>query len=127
MVRDLLEKEFGEAAVAKGGLEVTTSLDWSMQNKAQASVQTELEKVKDLNITNGAAIAMNPKTGEDVLEMIGSVDYNSTTIDGKFNVAVDGLRQPGSSIKPVTYSQECSAKDLHRSHLGRTLPNDVPA
>lgn len=101
-VRDLLEKEFGEAAVAKGGLEVTTSLDLDMQNKAQASVQTELEKVKDLNITNGAAIAMNPKTGE-ILSMIGSVDYNSTTIDGKFNVAVDGLRQPGSSIKPVTY------------------------
>lgn len=101
-VRDLLEKEFGEGVVAKGGLTVTTSLDLDMQNTAQASVQTELEKVKNLNITNGAALAMNPKSGE-ILAMVGSKDYNSTEIDGKFNVAVDGLRQPGSSIKPITY------------------------
>lgn len=101
-VRDLLEEEFGEGVVAKGGLEVTTSLDLDMQDKAQQSVQTEIEKVKSLNISNGSALAMNPKTGE-ILAMVGSVDYNSTEIDGKFNVAVDGLRQPGSSIKPVTY------------------------
>jgi membrane carboxypeptidase/penicillin-binding protein PbpC len=47
-------------------------------------------------------MVMNPKTGE-ILSMVGSADYNSASISGKFNVAVDGLRQPGSSIKPVTY------------------------
>ena len=35
--------------------------------------------------------------------MVGSADYWNTEIDGKFNVAVDGLRQPGSSFKPFTY------------------------
>jgi membrane carboxypeptidase/penicillin-binding protein PbpC len=34
--------------------------------------------------------------------MIGSVDYFSNDIDGKFNVTT-ALRQPGSSIKPLNY------------------------
>ena len=101
-VRDLLEKQFGENVMAKGGLQVTTSLDLDLHQKAQQIVKDEIEKVKDLNITNGAAMVMNPQTGE-ILSMVGSADYNSTEIDGKFNVAVDGLRQPGSSIKPLTY------------------------
>lgn len=119
-VRDLLEKDFGEGVVAKGGLEVTTSLDLDMQNMAQASVQTEIEKVKNLNISNGAAMAMNPKTGE-ILAMVGSVDYNSTEIDGKFNVAVDGLRQPGSSIKPLTYLGM-----FRKGYTPATMLADVP-
>ena len=35
--------------------------------------------------------------------MVGSRDYNNDDIGGQFNVVVDGLRQPGSSIKPITY------------------------
>ncbi len=35
--------------------------------------------------------------------MVGSADYWNADIDGKFNVAADGLRQPGSSFKPFTY------------------------
>lgn len=101
-VRDQLEKEFGEGVVAKGGLQITTTLDLNLQQKAQQIVREEIEKVKKVNITNGAAMVMDPNTGE-ILSMVGSVDYNSEEIDGKFNVAVDGLRQPGSSIKPVTF------------------------
>ena len=35
--------------------------------------------------------------------MVGSLNYWDESIDGSFNVAVDGLRQPGSSFKPFTY------------------------
>jgi penicillin-binding protein 1C len=101
-VRDLLEKQFGEGVVQKGGLQVTTTLDLELQNKSQQIVSDEIAKVKDVNISNGAAIVLNPKTGE-ILSMVGSAGYNREDIDGKFNVAVDGLRQPGSSIKPITY------------------------
>jgi len=101
-VRNLLEKQFGQDVVAKGGLQVTTSLDLDLQNKAQNIVTTEIDKVKKVNISNGAAMVLNPQTGE-ILSMVGSAGYNRDDINGKFNVAVDGLRQPGSSIKPVTY------------------------
>jgi len=119
-VRDLLEKQFGEGVVAKGGLQVTTSLDLDLQLKAQQIVKEEIEKVKDVNITNGSAMVVNPKTGE-ILSMVGSADYNSEEIDGKFNVAVDGLRQPGSSIKPVTYLAM-----LRKGFTPATMLADVP-
>lgn len=56
----------------------------------------------DYNIKNSAVVAIRPSTGE-ILAMVGSADYWNTEIDGKFNVAADGLRQPGSSFKPFTY------------------------
>ncbi|MCD6285832.1 MAG: transglycosylase domain-containing protein [Anaerolineae bacterium] len=56
----------------------------------------------DYNIKNSAVIAIRPTTGE-ILAMVGSADYWNEEIDGKFNVAADGLRQPGSSFKPFTY------------------------
>ncbi len=57
---------------------------------------------KDFNVSNAAVIVIRPTTGE-ILAMVGSADYWNSDIDGKFNVAVDGLRQPGSSFKPFTY------------------------
>ncbi len=101
-VRDQLVEMYGEDLTEQGGLKVTTTLDLNLQNEAQKIVSEEIDKVKDFNITNGSAMVMNPQTGE-ILSMIGSKDYFSEEIDGQFNVAVDGLRQPGSSIKPVTY------------------------
>ncbi len=56
----------------------------------------------DYNVKNSAVVIMRPTTGE-ILAMVGSADYWNDEIDGKFNVAADGLRQPGSSFKPFTY------------------------
>lgn len=102
-VKDQLEEKYGVTAVEQGGLRVTTTLDLGIQETAQTAVREEIDKVSKLHITNGAAMVMNPKDGE-ILAMVGSKDYFSKEIDGQFNVAVDGLRQPGSSIKPVTYA-----------------------
>lgn len=105
-VRDQLVEMFGEEVVDRGGLKVTTTLDLPLHNKAQAIVNDEITKLEeskyDYHISNGASITMNPKTGE-ILSMVGSRDYFNNEKDGQFNVAVDGLRQPGSSIKPITY------------------------
>ncbi len=101
-VRSQLENMFGAELLARGGLKVTTTLDWKLQEKAQEAVTQEVEGVKKYNISNGASLAMNPKTGE-IVAMVGSKDYFDTEIGGQFNVAVDALRQPGSSIKPITY------------------------
>ncbi len=101
-VKDLLEKEYGDKVLEQGGLKVTTTLDSRMQQEAQKSVKEEIDKVAKLKISNGSAMVMNPNSGE-ILAMVGSKDYFAKDVDGQFNVAVDGLRQPGSSIKPVTY------------------------
>lgn len=101
-IKDQLEQMFGTQMVEGGGLRVTTTLDLNLQNKVQDVVSQEIAKVANLHITNGSAMVMNPNTGE-ILAMVGSKDYFAKDFDGQFNVAVDGLRQPGSSIKPVTY------------------------
>ena len=103
-VKDQLVAKFGQAAVDGGGLRVTTSLDWQLQQKAQKIVLDEVNKAKSLKVSNGAAVVIDPKTGE-ILAMVGSKDYSATDAGGfKFNVAVQGERQPGSSIKPFTYA-----------------------
>lgn len=101
-VRDLLSQQFGEDLVENGGLKVTTTLDFSLQQKTQATVLEEVDKVqKSLNISNGAAIVLNPQNGE-ILAMVGSKDFLSKEIDGQVNVTLRP-RQPGSAIKPITY------------------------
>ena len=101
-VRQQLEDLFGAELVEKGGLKVTTSLDWVLQEQAEEIVAEEVESVEKYDISNGAAVALDPNNGE-VLAMVGSKDYFDSEIGGQFNVAVDALRQPGSSIKPITY------------------------
>ncbi len=103
-VREQLVKQFGEELVETGGLRVTTTLDWSLQEKVQQHVKDEVDKLKSLRVSNGAALVLSPKTGE-ILSMVGSKDYHATESGGfQFNVVTQGLRQPGSTIKPVAYA-----------------------
>ena len=100
-IKNILEEKYGYKNLEKQGLTIKTSLDISVQNEAQKIVAEEIEKVKKLNITNGAALVLDVKTG-DILAMVGSKNYWATDIDGKYNVTT-ALRQPGSSIKPINY------------------------
>ncbi len=101
-VRQLLVDMYGEDVVETGGLEVMTTLDLRIQELAQKAVTEEVDKLKGLNVGNGAALVLDPKTGE-ILAMVGSRDYFDTENDGNVNVTLR-LRQPGSSIKIVNYA-----------------------
>ncbi len=101
-VKNLLAKEYGENIIAQGGLEVRTTLDLTTQKAAQQIVTSEMQTLAPLKISNGAALITNPKTGE-ILAMVGSKDYFDFEHDGQVNVT-DRPRQPGSSIKPITYA-----------------------
>lgn len=100
-IKSLLEKLYGTQEVEEGGLKVTTTLDLDIQEEAEKILRDELEKVKNLNVSNGATLVTRPPTGE-ILAMIGSVDYFASP-SGAFNVTTAN-RQPGSSIKPVNYA-----------------------
>ncbi len=100
-IKDYLEKRLGYASLATLGLTIKTSLDLPTQEMAEKIVKEEIDGVKNLGISNGAAMVVDPKTGE-ILAMVGSKDYYAKDIDGQFNVTT-GLRQPGSSIKPINY------------------------
>lgn len=62
------------------------------------------------NVTNAASVIIRPQTGE-ILAMVGSLDYYNSRIQGSFNVAAQGLRQPASAFKPFVYVAAFAAPD----------------
>jgi len=102
-VQEQLNKKYGESFVETGGLEVITTLDWTLQQLAEEVVTEGVRRNEELyNGRNGALVAEDPKTGQ-VLAMVGSRNYFDTENEGNFNVATQGLRQPGSAMKPFAY------------------------
>ncbi|KXK11739.1 MAG: Penicillin-binding protein 2D [Microgenomates bacterium OLB23] len=117
-IKSLLEEQFGNRRIEEGGLRVVTSLDVTVQQEAEKILVEELEKVKRLNISNGAVLITSPSTGE-ILAMVGSRNYYDQPF-GAFNVTT-ARRQPGSSIKPLLYSLA-----LEESYTAATIINDSP-
>jgi 1A family penicillin-binding protein len=118
-IRQILVDKYGEEMVEKGGLEVVTSLDMSIQETAERIVKAEVDSLKRLNVGNGDALVLNPQTGE-ILSMVGSANYFDTNNDGQVNVTLR-LRQPGSSIKVVNY-----AYALSHGYTPASIINDSP-
>jgi len=103
-VKQLLADQFGEKMVDGGGLNVITTIDYDKQIAAQNIVKENGDKfAKQYNANNAALVAIDPKTGQ-ILSMVGSRDFENEEIDGQFNVAILGKRQPGSSFKPFVYT-----------------------
>jgi 1A family penicillin-binding protein len=101
-VQQLLEQKYGADVLYRSGLRVTTTLDSRLQAIAEEEAQAQVAKLQDRHATNASLVAIKPDSGE-VLAMLGSADFNDPEIAGQVNVALR-LRQPGSSIKPVTYA-----------------------
>jgi 1A family penicillin-binding protein len=113
-VRGLLEEELGLERLEQGGLSIYTTLDLDLNETARDVVRYRLERLAACNgqqtncppgghnVRNAALVALDPQTGE-ILAMLGSPDYFLARIDGAVN-GTTALRQPGSSIKPITYA-----------------------
>ncbi len=102
-IKDYLENKYGEERVRDGGLKVTTTLDYSLQAKAEEIVKKwALQNKINYNAENAALTAIDPRTGQ-ILVMVGSRDYFDQEIDGNFNVVL-AHRQPGSAFKPIVYA-----------------------
>lgn len=100
LVKDELTKRYGEEQIARSGFRVHTTLDLTWQQFAEDAVKRQVANLAPDRVSNGAAVAIDPKTGE-VLVLVGSVDWNAPGF-GKVNVATSP-RQPGSSFKPIVY------------------------
>jgi len=118
-IQEYLENKYGIKAVEEIGLKVTTTLDYSLQEKAEEIVNKfAKENDEKFNAENASLVATDPKTG-DVLVMVGSRDYFDKEIDGNFNVAL-AHRQPGSAFKPFVY-----ANALNKGYTPETVVFDL--
>jgi membrane peptidoglycan carboxypeptidase len=113
-----------------GGLRITTTLDYDVQQTAEKWVKAAawvpfqsnprraaerlgleyedwMANLEDKRLRNGALVAMDYQTGE-LIAYVGSADYYSTKslkrFQPKYDVAGQGYRQPGSAFKPFNYA-----------------------
>ena len=116
MVAAYLEEKYGTDLVENGGLNVITTLDVEKQKIAEEAVKKYGElNVKRYRANNAALVATDPQTGQ-LLVMVGSKDYFMKSVPescvpevdckftGSYNVALNNVRQPGSSFKPFAYA-----------------------
>ncbi len=102
-VQEYLVQKYGEDLVEKGGLRVLTTLNWDLQQAAEKAVSDGAARNETLyGGKNAALVAEDTKTGQ-ILALVGSRDYFETANDGNFDVVTQGLRQPGSALKPFVY------------------------
>ncbi|MES2523723.1 MAG: PBP1A family penicillin-binding protein [Gemmatimonadota bacterium] len=142
-VRQQLEEHFGKRLYDEG-LKVYTSIDIDMQGAAERALENQLKAIeagrhgayKHLTFEayaartadggesgganspylQGAFVAVDPRTGA-VRAMVGGRDFS----DSKFNRAVQALRQPGSTFKPVVY-----AAAVHEGMSPASIVDDSP-
>lgn len=89
--RNLYDQKFTDYDVFKGGLRIYTTLDIELQEKAENAFKKvfpeEIEPSYSL-------VSTDPKNGY-IYALIGGKDYDTS----KFNIAIQGKRQPGSVFK----------------------------
>jgi penicillin-binding protein 1A len=143
-VRQQLEAKFGKQ-LYQDGLKVYTTIDVDMQSAAERALEKQLRAIEagrygpythesyekyvaqgqeDPDARNtanspylqGAFIAIDPRTGA-VRALVGGRDFD----DSKFNRAVQALRQPGSTFKPIVY-----ATAVQNGRAPSTIIDDSP-
>ena len=122
-IRTLLEAQYDPQTIYRSGFTVYTTLDPALQDQAQAVVTAQIANLAGRNANNGALVAIRPATGE-ILAMVGSPDFYDDTHAGQINMAI-APRQPGSSIKPLTYVAAFE-KGWTPSTLIWDVPTDFP-
>jgi len=104
-VRSYLQKQYGYD-LDQPGLIVRTSLDPKLQSIAENVMEQQVSQ-HGQNL-QGALVSIDPWTGQ-VVAMVGGRGYYNTQMNGQFNRAVQGKRQPGSTMKPYIYATAMEA------------------
>lgn len=107
MVIDELNEKYGEETVIRSGFRVKTSLDLDWQKQAESIVAAQTAINARSGGDSAALVAIDPKSGE-IRALVGSPDWNNAEY-GKINFATNA-RQPGSSFKPIYFSQALGEK-----------------
>ncbi|HTI15307.1 MAG TPA: transglycosylase domain-containing protein [Dictyobacter sp.] len=90
--------------LSRSGLTVKTALNLKLQNYAQQDAKLHIDQMMQQghNMTDASVVVMDQHTGE-ISAIVGNIDPSNPDY-GQFNVATQGYRQPGSSMKPYYYA-----------------------
>lgn len=96
-----LYKRFDEDTLYRGGFKIYTTVDLSLQAKAEKTLRELIQRDGQyLNASSGALVCIENKTGY-IRAMVGGMKW---TRANQFNRAFQARRQPGSSFKPFIYA-----------------------
>ena len=124
-VKAQLEDELGLSVMGKGGLTITTTLDIRIQDKLEEAMDDMFNSSVPnwAGFDNGAATVEDTETGQ-IVAMLGSRDFSYENY-GQNNAAVAYL-QPGSSVKPLVYSELFEDKGSSNLNYGSgSILNDT--
>lgn len=125
MVKAELIDQLGAATVGNGGLTVKTTLDLRIQTSLEGAMNDMFSSYLPnyAGFSNGAATVEDTKTGQ-IVALMGSRDFNYPGF-GQDNAATAYI-QPGSSIKPLVYSELFQKKPTGQVNYGSgSLMNDT--
>jgi penicillin-binding protein 1A len=115
-LRQQIVDRYGAGEAFGGGLEVTSTLDLEMQAAAQQVVDSRMSGLGP----TAAAVVIENGTGK-VRAMVGGSDFENSP----FNLATNGLRQPGSSFKPFTLVTALS-NGVGQNNVYPSAPKKIP-
>jgi penicillin-binding protein 1A len=115
-VTQQLVDRYGSGRVFGGGLKVTSSLDPELQAAAEQAIEGRLGTWGP----SASLVAIENKTGE-VKAMVGGNDFE----DKPFNLATNGHRQPGSSLKPFILAAAME-EGISPNSVWSSGPKDFP-
>jgi penicillin-binding protein 1A len=102
-VQEYLTRKYGDDFFDQGGLQIYTTINPKLQDKAEALVSAQAKINRDkYGAKSAALISLDNSTGQ-ILSMVGGPDYSNTAEQGQVNITTS-LKQPGSSFKPIVYS-----------------------
>lgn len=120
ILKDLYD-EYGEERVTRSGFRVTTTLDVNLQKAANQAVDAQIGFIQRNGGSNASVVAIDPTTGE-LKALVGSADYNNEDF-GKVNMAITA-RQPGSSIKPLYYTEAMQRQVITPATIMKDQPTN---
>ena len=123
-VREELERTVPPAYIYQAGLRVYTTLDPTLQALAEQAVAEGVDALAPRNVSNGALVALDVENGQ-IVAFVGSRDFLNEGIDGQVNL-VTSPRQPGSTIKPLTYLAAFETLNWTPSTLLMDTPVEYP-
>ncbi len=100
-VQQQIENSFGTSEMFQRGFQIKTTLIPRIQDAAQNALQNQVKALSTNGVNTGAVMVTTPGNGA-IEAMVGSPNFDDTTIDGQVNNAFT-WQQPGSSIKIVEY------------------------
>lgn len=104
-VFDELEQVLGPQLAREGNFIVETSLDLSLQGRAERTLSEDIATTgQALGYTQGALVTLNSRNGE-IQALVGGTDYQAS----QFNRATQALRQPGSTFKVFAFAAALEA------------------